>query len=174
MGTRRGPIALLRAIATITRTSAMVVDMVRVPESLSNASNNDRSGIVSASTLTSGWAGNRPAPCGGRADTASRENVGRLVEARLLEGRSSTGMSKRVADLLQLLDTELFLLVTDVLAFAGLAHAVALHGVRENHRGSSERSRSRPCKRRTTFVDRGHRVSSRNRSRRRSGRRRWP
>src|SRR5260221_221271 len=64
-----------------------------------------------------------------------RRIVGRLVVGQLGELVVGDRDVEAVAELLERLDGHLLLLVGDVLAFAHGAHAVALHGLREDYRG---------------------------------------
>ena len=162
IGTTCGPMSLsLTQDASRMRTSAMVVEISRSPDASSSGAKASsagdrerrRSGAalrqVAAERLAPLAAGIRAPRCPPPAGST----------ARCAMSSSETGMLKRSRNALQRLVVELLLLVRDVLALAGLAHAVALDRLGEDHgrlalvRRPPRRRRRRPC------ADRGRRDS---------------
>ena len=135
MGTMNLPIALSRNSVLRMRTNAMVVEISRLSVLASCALKAESSGTSSAFEVRR-RCGKEPPSCARR---SRRYFISGLSSGGVRNGISSifssgTGMAEAVAEFAQGFEPHLLLLMGDVLAFAGLAHAVSLHGLGENDR----------------------------------------
>ena len=135
IGTTCLPIFLSRSSVFSIRTNAIVVEISRSPVGLSWAPKAESSGTASARALPPRR--KRPAERGSPLAQVALLGAacGQLQERHLVDVVVGEGDVEAVAESPQLLLRHLLLLVRDVLALAGLAHAVALDGLGEDHGG---------------------------------------
>jgi hypothetical protein len=117
------------------RTNAMVVDDLALAAALEELGRRPRPGTSSGGWPTRARQGPPSSLAALPAGTASRAVFRGPVERRLGDPRRRSGCAEAVTELAQLVVVQLLLLVGDVLALAGLAQAVALDGLGQDHRG---------------------------------------
>ena len=134
IGTIRLPICLSRSSVLRMRTNAIVVEISRPSVAFNWASKVESGGISSDSDLAPArrQAAAERRPALPQVDHL-RAVLGQLEERHLLDLVVGDRQAEAVAELLQHRLAHLLLLVGDVLALAGLAHAVALDGLRQDH-----------------------------------------
>ena len=134
IGTTRLPSSGWRESVVRMRTNAIVVEISRWPEPLSAASNSlerRRLDRLRARAARGQVAAERLPALVHVADLGAV--VGRLVERRLGDPIVGNRNAVAIAEDAQRVLAHLLLLMGDVLALAGLAHPVALHGLGEDH-----------------------------------------
>ena len=156
IGTTWRPIALSRNRVVRIRTKAIVVEISRSAGRLELGRERRQLRHRQRPRTSAGApAAARPAPPAAPAGICSSGPPARQLQERHL-GDLVVGQvdAEPVAERAQHVLAHLLLLVGDVLALAGLAHAVALDRLGQDHRRASRRCPPRPCRRRRPWPGR--------------------